>query len=492
MNAVTELRLPSEPRALPANLEAELALLGCLLYDNSAFERVSDLVSEEDFRERFHGSLFAAIATSLAKGGLAEPIMLAERFARDPAFEGLGGVQFLADLVDKAPPAAWAPQFARSVRDLSVKRHLIGISGEIAFAAGDPADERTAKEQVEAAEQALYGIAEHSRASGGLTSFADALAGAVSLAGEAYQRDGGLAGLSTGLIDLDRKTGGLHPSDLVIIAARPSMGKSALGANIAFSAARSYAYETLPDGSRRTINGGRVAFFSLEMSQEQLALRILAATAAISGDRIRKGEIGALEFGRIRDAALEIQEAPLFIDATGALSVGRLAARARRMKRTHGLDLIVIDYLQLMVGEKRYAGGERVQEVSEVTQGLKALAKELDVPIIALAQLSRQVEQRADKKPQLADLRESGSIEQDADMVMFIYRESYYLSREEPRPDTPEHLAWQEKMDACAGQADLLIGKQRHGPIGNVRLSFNEDMTLFGNLARDHSRYEVR
>jgi replicative DNA helicase len=268
------------------------------------------------------------------------------------------------------------------------------------------------------------------------------------------------------------------------------MGKTALATNIAFHVARNYAWEPQPDGTRKTVNGGVVAFYSLEMSAEQLATRLLAEVSGVSSDRLRKGEIDASEFARIRDAALEIQESPLYIDATGGLSIAKLVARARRLKRQVGLDLIVVDYLQLVTtdGSK---GDNRVQEVSMVTQGLKALAKELSVPVIALSQLSRKVEEREDKRPQLSDLRESGSIEQDADAVMFVFRESYYLGRAEPREGTPEHMTWQEEMDRVHGLAEVIIGKQRHGPIGTVRLSFDEDRTKFGNLARD-GRYEPR
>jgi replicative DNA helicase len=470
---------------VPANIEAEQALLGALLYDNAAFERIGDFLQERHFFEPFHQRLFAAIESNIRKGQLAEPILLAEQFARDPGFVDLGGVRYLADLVDRAPPAANAPDYARAVYDLALRRDLIRIGGDIAALAakGDP--EISARDQIEQAEQQLFGLAETGGVSQGFVTFADALHGAVAMAAEAHSRDGGLAGISTGLIDLDQKIGGLHPSDLVILAARPSMGKTSLACNVAFDVARNYAWEPQPDGSRKTVRGGVVAFFSLEMSAEQLAMRLLAEVSGVSGDRLRKGEIDAMEFGRIRDAALEIQEAPLYIDATGGITIAKLAARARRLKRMVGLDLLVVDYLQLITSG---AGGSdnRVQEVSMITQSLKALAKELNLPVIALSQLSRQVENREDKKPQLSDLRESGSIEQDADMVMFVYRESYYLSRMEPREGTEEHFKWQEQMDQVRGLAEIIIGKQRHGPIGTVKLAFNEDITKFGNLARDH------
>ncbi|WP_374533862.1 replicative DNA helicase [Phenylobacterium sp.] len=468
----------------PANIEAEQALLGALLYDNAAFERIGDFLQARHFYEPFHQRLFTAVETAVRKGQLAEPILLAEQFNRDPAFEELGGIRYLADLVDRAPPAANAPDYTRAIYDLALRRDLIRIGGEISLTAQQGDGDRSARDQIESAEAQLFALAESGGNNQGFVPFSEAVHGAVTLAAEAHARDGGLAGVSTGLIDLDRKIGGLHPSDLVILAARPSMGKTSLACNVAFDIARNYAWEPQPDGSRKTVRGGVVAFFSLEMSADQLAMRLLAEVSGVSGDRLRKGEIDAVEFGRIRDAALEIQDAPLFIDATGGITIAKLAARARRLKRTHGLDLIVIDYLQLVTGGDGKSDN-RVQEVSMITQSMKALAKELAVPVIALSQLSRQVESREDKRPQLSDLRESGSIEQDADMVMFIYRESYYLGRSEPREGTPEHLTWQEEMDKVRGTADIIIAKQRHGPIGTVKLSFNEDITKFGNLARD-------
>jgi len=482
----TDVALPH----LPANIEAEQALLGALLYDNAAFERLGDHLQGRHFHEPFHQRLFTAVETAIRKGQLAEPILLAEQFARDPAFEDLGGIRYLADLVDRAPPAANAPDYARAIYDLALRRELIRIGGEISTVAQQPDAELDARDQIEQAEQQLYELAEAGGVTQGFVSFADALQGAVAMAAEAHSREGGLAGLSTGLIDLDQKIGGLHPSDLVIIAARPSMGKSSLAANIGFDVARNYAWEPQPDGSKKTVRGGVCAFFSLEMSADQLALRLLAEVSGVSGDRLRKGEIDAMEFGRVRDAAIEIQDAPFYIDDTGGITLAKLTARARRLKRTVGLDLLIIDYLQLITMGGSSRQENRVQEVSAITQGLKALAKELSIPVIALAQLSRQVENREDKKPQLADLRESGSIEQDADMVMFIYRESYYLSRLEPREGTEEHFKWQEQMDQVRGLAEIIIGKQRHGPIGTVKVAFNEDLTKFGNLARDANRYE--
>ena len=476
----------------PANIEAEQALLGALLYDNGAYERLSDTLQPQHFYEPFHGRLFAAIEGAIRRGQLADPTLLAEQFQRDPAFQELGAVRYLADLVDRAPPAAKAADYARAVYDLALRRELIRIGGDIVTTAevGDP--DLTARDQIETAEQQLYSLAETGAASGGMVGLDVALVQAVEMAAEAYNRDGGLSGLSTGISDLDAKLGGLHPSDLIIIASRPSMGKSSLTANIAFNVARHYAWEPQPDGTRKTVNGGVVAFFALEMSAAQMAMRLLAEVSGVPSDKIRKGEITAAEFGRIRDAATEIQEAPLYIDDTGGISISKLVARARRLKRTTGLDLIIIDYVQLVTAGGGARPENRVQEVSQITQGLKSLAKELNVPVIAAAQLSRQVENREDKRPQLADLRESGSIEQDADVVMSIYRESYYLSRSEPREGTQEHLDWQEKMDQIRHIAEIIIGKQRHGPIGTVKLHYDENITKFSNLAREGRFGEIR
>ena len=481
---------PGPPHA-PANVEAEQALLGALLYDNGAYERLSDALKAEHFYEPFHGRLFGAVEANIRRGQLADPTLLAEQFQRDAAFQELGGVRYLADLVDRAPPAARAADYGRAIYDLALRRELIRIGGDISATAQESDPELTARDQIEAAEQQLYTLAETGAASSGLIGLDVALIQAVELAAEAYNRDGGLSGVSTGISDLDAKLGGLHPSDLIIIAARPSMGKSSLCANIAFNVARRYAWEPQPDGARKTVNGGVVAFFALEMSAAQMAMRLLAEVSDVPSDKIRKGEITAAEFGRIRDAAAEIQEAPLFIDDTGGISISKLAARARRLKRTTGLDLIVIDYVQLITAGVGSRPENRVQEVSQITQGLKSLAKELNVPVIAAAQLSRQVENREDKRPQLSDLRESGSIEQDADVVMSIYRESYYLSRTEPREGTEEHLAWQEKMDLIRNHAEIIVGKQRHGPIGTVKLHYDENVTKFSNLARE-DRYERR
>ena len=467
-------------QSLPHNLEAEQALLGCLLFDNGAYERLYDGLMARHFYEPFHQRLFSMIEEQIRVGHLAEPIVLLDKFKNDQAFNDLGGIRYFADLVDRAPPAANASDYARVIYDLALRRELIRLGGEIAKAASG---EIAARDQIEMAEAQLFELAEKGTSSTGFMSFSDAVTGALTQAEEAFHRDGGLSGVSTGLMDLDRQIGGLHKSDLIILAGRPSMGKTALATNIAMNIAKVYAYEPQPDGTRKTVRGGVVAFYSLEMSGEQLATRLLADASGVSSDRLRKGEIDAGEFGRLKEAAMEISAAPLYIDDTGGLALAKLTARARRLKRTAGLDCIIVDYLQLVTTGDQYANN-RVQEVSAITMGLKSLAKELQVPVIALSQLSRNVESRDDKRPQLSDLRESGSIEQDADIVMFVYRESYYLGRSEPKEGTEEHLKWQEEMDLTKGMAEVIIGKQRHGPIGTVRLSFDENVTRFGNLAR--------
>ena len=471
---------------LPSNLEAEQALLGAVMYDNGVFERLPDTLTADHFHEPFHGRVWAAIETSIRQGMLAEPTLLVDRFRQDPAFEAFGGLRYFADLVDHAPAPPLAPDYARAVVEQARRRDLVRIGADLMTDAPDP--DQAPRDVAEAAEGEIYRVMEAGRTNGqGVIRFGQALAGAVEMAAAAYERDGRLAGLATGLTDLDRSLGGLHPSDLLILAGRPSMGKTALATNIGFNVARAWEYVTDPDapGGVRTVSGGRVLFLSLEMSAEQLAMRILSDAAGVSSDKLRKGEIDASQYARLRDAAIEIAQAPLAIDATGGLPIAKLAARARREQRQHGLDLIIVDYLQLVTTSTGRRDANRVEQVSEITGALKALAKELSVPIIALSQLSRQVEQREDKRPQLSDLRESGSIDQDADCVMFVYRESYYLSRAEPKEGTPEHLQWQEDLTRLENQAEVIIGKQRHGPIGTIKLAFDADTVRFGNLVSD-------
>jgi replicative DNA helicase len=469
-------------RTPPHNLEAEQALLGAILVNNEACDRVSGFLLPDHYFEPVHARIYEAASALIRAGKLASPVTLKTYFESDATLKEIGGPAYLARLAAAATTIINAEEYGRAIHELAQRRKLIGLGTDVVNAAYEPTVEDSARDLIERAEQALYEMAETGRYGQGFLPFARALSDAVDMAANAYQRDGGLSGLATGLKDLDEKMGGMQPSDLIVLAGRPAMGKTALGTNIAYHVARHYRAEHRGDGSVKVLDGGVVAFFSLEMSSEQLATRIISEQAGIPSERIRRGKIAEDEFHRIVDVSRELQSLPLYIDATGGLSIAQVAARARRLKRQRGLGLIVVDYLQLLAGSTRRAAEFRVQEVSEITVGLKALAKELNVPIVALSQLSRQVENRDDKRPQLADLRESGSIEQDADVVLFIYREEYYLARQEPRAGSPEHLDWQEKMNRAHGVAEVIIGKQRHGPTGVVELQFEAQLTRFQNL----------
>lgn len=468
--------------APPSNLDAEQAVLGLLMYEPNVVDRLGDLEAAH-FHEPLHSAIFEAIMARLSLGRTADPVLLSQELANLPAFQELGGLDYLADLVDKAPPPSVTRDYADAIVDAALRRALIILGQETAAAARK--GEAGAKAILEEAEGALFDMAEKRTDGGGIETFASAVDAAMEMAEAAYKRDGSLSGLSTGLADLDYKLGGLHPSDLLILAGRPSMGKTALATNIAHHVAKHYAFTVQDDGSRKTTAGGQVLFNSLEMSKEQLAGRVISEVSGVSGDLVRKGRIGAEQFGRYQDASREVRDIPLHIDATGSISIAKLTQRARRHKRRHGLDLIIVDYLQLLtVDQGRGGNSNRTQDVSAITGGLKALAKDLNVPVIALSQLSRDVEKRDDKRPQLSDLRESGSIEQDADAVLFVYREEYYLTRAEPKDGTAEHHAWADELSRCQGLAEVIIGKQRHGPIGTVRLTFNGDTTKFGNVAK--------
>ncbi|HEV7274806.1 MAG TPA: replicative DNA helicase [Devosiaceae bacterium] len=470
-------------RLAPHNVEAEQALLGAILVNNEAFYRVSDFLLPEHFYEPIHREIYEVTAKIIRAGRAATPITvkthLPENLVADVTMP-----QYLARLAAEATTVLNAADYGQTVYDLAIRRNLIQIGEEMMATAYDADVEMTANKQIEEAEKSLFDLAEKGRYDGGFQTFSAALTEAIKMAGEAYGRDGTLSGTATGLTDLDRLMGGLQRSDLIILAARPAMGKTSLATNIAFHVAQSWKGEVTPDGHRKTVDGGQVGFFSLEMSAEQLATRILAEQSAISSSDIRRGNIHESQFSRLVDTSNLMAQVPLYIDDTGGLSVVQLAARARRLKRQKGLDLLIVDYLQLLSGSSRKSNENRVQELTEITTTLKALAKELDVPIIALSQLSRQVENRDDKHPQLSDLRESGSIEQDADVVLFVYREEYYLKNKEPKEGTPEHLAWQGEMEQVHGRAEVIIGKQRHGPTGTVQLAFEAQFTRFSNLAR--------
>jgi replicative DNA helicase len=473
-------------RVPPHNVEAEQALLGAILVNNDAFDRVSDFLQPQHFSEEIHRRIFEVMAQLIRSGKLATPITLKTWLGE----HDLGGItvpQYLARLAADATTVINAADYGRSVHDLAIRRNLISIGEEVVNVAYDAPVDLPPRAQIEEAERRLYEIAETGRYDGGFQTFSSALTHAIDVAAKAYEREGKLSGISTGIHDLDRQLGGLQSSDLVIVAGRPGMGKTALATNIAFNIAKAYQFEVKPDGSHAATHGGVVGFFSLEMSSEQLATRILAEQSGVASYKIRRGDITDDDFHHLTDAARQIQAIPFFIDHTGGISIAQLTARARRLKRQRGLDVLVVDYLQLLSGSKASSSANRVQELTEITTGLKALAKELNVPILALSQLSRQVESRDDKRPQLSDLRESGSIEQDADVVIFVYREEDYLKNKQPREGTEEFTAWISDMERAHGKAEVIIGKQRHGPTGTVELQFEAEVTRFSDLARsDH------
>ncbi|MCI2398859.1 replicative DNA helicase [Aliiroseovarius subalbicans] len=470
-----------EAGTLPHHIEAEQQLLGAILTNNDVYDRVAQIIKPEHFYEPVHARIFEISANRISKNALASPVTLKAFMEDDDGLKELGGPAYLARIAGAAISSFAARDYAQMIYDLAVRRELIRLGGDISAKAAKVEATSEPMDQIVEAEQSLYKLAEQGQATTGFVSFLSAVTDAVQVANAAYMRDGGLAGVSTGLIDLDKKLGGLHRSDLLILAGRPSMGKTSLATNIAFNIAKAYKKGTLPDGSEGAIEGGVVGFYSLEMSSEQLAARILSEASEVPSEQIRRGDMTEGEFRRFVDAAKALESCPLYIDDTAAIPIAQLAARARRLKREKGLDVLIVDYLQLVRGTAE----NRVQEIGEISMGLKAIAKELQIPVIALSQLSRQVESRDDKRPQLSDLRESGSIEQDADVVMFVYREEYYAEREKPGEDNLEAMAaWQERMERLYGKAEVVIGKQRHGPIGNVELSFEGRFTRFGNLVQ--------
>jgi replicative DNA helicase len=471
-------------RNAPHNIEAEQGLLGAILVNNDAFYRVSDFLEPKHFFEQIHQVIFETAGSLIRMGKVATPVTLKTFLPADTDIGGMTVGQYLARLAAEATTIINAQDYGRTIYDMALRRDLIRIGEDMVNVAFDAPVDFAPRAQIEDAERQLYELAETGRYDGGFQRFSQALTVAVDMAANAYKRDGKLSGIATGLRDLDTKMGGLQSSDLIIVAGRPGMGKTALATNIAYNVAKAHRAEVQADGTMKSVNGGVVGFFSCEMSAEQLATRILAEQTSIASSMIRRGGITEADFEKIRNYSIELQSLPLFVDETGGLSISQLTARARRLKRQKGLDLIVVDYIQLLQGSGKRSDN-RVQEVTEITTSLKALAKELNVPIIALSQLSRQVESRDDKRPQLSDLRESGSIEQDADVVMFVYREEYYLANKEPRIGTPEYEKWQLDMSLVHGKAEVIIGKQRHGPTGMVELSFEGQFTRFSDLAQD-------
>ena len=454
-------------KELPNNIEAEQSVIGSILVTNEIFDEINTIISNVNFFDPMHQKIFNAIESMIYKGMLANPITLKNYFENEK--DELNIPEYLVKITKFSTSVRQAIEYSKIIYDMFVRRELIKISEQIIDDAKESELDNSGQNIIENSEKLLYDLAEKGTFNSSLIKFDDAMKQTIEMASAAYKNEGGIVGVPTGLRDLDDKLGGLHQSDLIIIAGRPSMGKTSLATNIAFNAAKN-----IQDSETKS----SVAFFSLEMSSEQLSTRIISEQARIASNDIRRGRISDEQFDQFLETSKNISELPLFIDETPAISIAAMSNRARRIKRLHGLDLIVVDYIQLMKGLFNNKDG-RVQEISQITQGLKAIAKELGVPVLALSQLSRQVEQRDDHKPQLADLRESGSIEQDADVVMFVYREGYYLQRKEPREATVEHAEWQAKMNEVAHLAEIIIGKQRHGPIGKVTLEFEERFTKF-------------
>lgn len=490
------VKLATVTREPPHNFEAEQALLGSILINNAAYHRVAEFLKGEHFADPLHGKLFDSLARLIERGQIVSAITLKTYVENDEAMKEAGGATYIAKLAAASVHVIDAGSFGRLVHDLYLLRQLIDLGHGVVNSAFQPTLDETAIEQIEIAEKKLYDLASVGQTEGGFKPFRAALTEAIASAEAAYGRAGQLTGVATGLFQLDQLLGGLHRSDLLILAGRPSMGKTALATNIAFNAARAYREEHGEDGKPKATDGAVVGFFSLEMSAEQLANRILSEQSGISSEKIRRGDLISSDFDKVLSVSATLEHLNLFIDDTPALSIAALRTRARRLKRTHGLGLLIVDYLQLLAPSGKSRQENRVQEVSEITRGLKTLAKELDVPVVALSQLSRAVEQREDKRPQLADLRESGSIEQDADVVMFVYRDEYYLMRDEPKrrdSETNDHFNaryedWVKRSEEAYGKAEVIVAKQRHGPVGIVRLSFEGAITKFDNLPTDDGR----
>ena len=482
-------------REPPHNFEAEQALLGAILVNNNAYQRVSEYLRPEHFADPLHGKLYDSLSRLIERGQVVSAVTLKTYVEQDEAMKAAGGAAYLARLAAASVHVVDAAGFGQAVHDLYLRRQLIDLGEGVVNGAFAGDVDETALQQIETAEKKLYDLATTGQTEGGFKPFRAALTEATVAAEAAYHRVGQLTGIATGLVQLDQLLGGLHRSDLLILAGRPSMGKTALATNIAFNAARAYR-EEIVDGAPKAVDGAVVGFFSLEMSSEQLATRMLSEQAEIPSEKIRKGELNSSDFDKVLSVSHDLEHLNFFIDDTPALSIAALRTRARRLKRTHGLGLLIVDYLQLLAPAGKTRQENRVQEVSEITRGLKTLAKELDVPVLALSQLSRAVEQREDKRPQLSDLRESGSIEQDADVVMFVYREEYYLTRSEPTRRAEEsdqkfnerHEGWRQRCEQTYGKAEVIVAKQRHGPTGKVSLAFEGQFTKFDNLPADAER----
>ena len=473
------------------NFDAEIAVIGCLLWDNKSYEKIADFLTEDHFIDLNNKNIFKTIKRLLDKNILVTPITL-KNYLEENDKDSFDNYTYLNQIKDSAPSTQNAYQYARLLYDLHIKRSLIGIGKNIIQDTISNEEDLEGINLIENAENDLYNLSQTGSSDRKYSLFGESLKKAIDIIDQSFKREGKIAGLPSGLKDLDKKLGGFHNSDLIIIAGRPSMGKTALGTNIAFNAAKKFKEKEDEFGNKTTIDGGKIAFFSLEMSSEQLATRVLAEQSKISGDKMRKAELNKEDFKKIAKVSSELENLNLVIDDNPILTISSLRARARRLKRLYDIDMIIIDYLQLMSGSQNVKNDGRVQEISEITRGLKAIAKELNIPIIALSQLSRQVEQREDKRPLLADLRESGTIEQDSDVVMFIFRESYYLERMEPikKPDeqndryNEKHQRWRELCESRYNISEIIIAKQRHGPIGTIKTHFDPNFTKFSDLTR--------
>ena len=475
MNKINSV-LQKKENKQPSNIEAEQALIGSILVNNDIIDEVSNSVNSNTFYDPAHIKIYEVIQNLNNKGMIANPITLNNYFEKDNMLNEVGGTEYLVKLTRFSGSVKQAIDYAKIIQEMYLRRQLVLISDKLTSdTLNVNSQEQNAEKIIENTERSLFDLAERGSFSQSFLKFNHALDQTIEMATLAMKNDQGIVGVPTGLSDLDEKLGGLHKSDLIILAGRPSMGKTALATNIAYNA------------SQNILNRqekSSVAFFSLEMSSEQLSTRILSEQARIKSDDIRRGKVSEEEINRYIETSRNIYNLPLYIDETPAITIATLSNRARRIKRLFGLSLIVVDYIQLMrPGSNKNEG--RVQEISEITQGLKALAKELSVPVLALSQLSRAVEQRDDKQPQLSDLRESGSIEQDADVVMFVYREAYYLERKQPKLGSIEHAEWQSKMNDVNGLADIILGKQRHGPTGNIKVEFEGIYTKFKDLTKN-------
>jgi replicative DNA helicase len=485
---VTPLRAVASPQedaaSLPHNLDAEAALLGAMMIDNRLAEDVQMKLRPEHFHEPLHGRIYEAILKLVDRSMVANPVTLRPMFEGDQALAEIGGPAYLAQLTEQSAALIAAKDFANQVYDLALLRELIRVGREMVVSACDTSADVDPHAQIQQAELALYRVAEEGQVASAVRSFAQSATLAVEMAERALKSGGHLSGITTGLNSLNSKIGGLHRSDLVILAGRPAMGKTALATNIAFSAAERLMRDKA-DGDLEKTSGAAVAFFSLEMSADQLATRILAEQSGISSEDLRMGKISQAQFRDLARAAATLQDLPLYIDDTPGLTIAALRSRARRLKRQRGVGVIVVDYLQLLQGTTRQSGDNRVQEISEITRGLKTLAKELNVPVLALSQLSRAVEQREDKRPQLADLRESGTIEQDADIVLFVYRDEYYHAQKKPEDGTEKFDKWLERAHRIEGRAEVIVAKQRHGSTGIVDMHFHKQTTKFSDPVED-------